>query len=79
MFDIAQEYKQVRVCRINRFQQMFKPISASAPEMQTVCGKICLNTKMEVRDNHQSLFTFNHQCRAITKKFQVHKGLTNPF
>jgi hypothetical protein len=51
MFDITQQYQQVRVCRIDNFQQTFEPISTSAPEMQTMGGEVCLNTEMEVSNN----------------------------
>jgi len=79
VFDVAQQNKHIRVCEIDDLQKTFKAISAPAPEMQAVSGKISLYPEMEIGNNHQPLFPFYNERRSIPEKFHLHNSLTNPF
>ena len=47
--------------------------------MEPVHCKVSLDTEVEIGNNKIPFFPFNDQGRAVTDKFQVHNGLTNPF
>jgi hypothetical protein len=53
VFDVAEQHEDVRVCRINYFQEAFEPVSTPAPEMQAMSREVSLYAEMEVCNNQQ--------------------------
>jgi hypothetical protein len=79
VFDIAEQHKIVRVCKVDDLHEAFKAISAPAPEMQAMSRQVRFYPEMEVCNNQQAVFSFNNESRAIPEKFHLHNSLTNPF
>ena len=79
VLDIPEQDKPVRIRTVNDRKQPLQPGFAPAPEMETMHRKVRLDPEMEIGNNKIPLFSRNDQCRAVTDKFQVHNGFTNPF
>jgi hypothetical protein len=79
VLDIPEQHQPVRIHTVHDRKQSFQPGLAPAPEMEPVQCKVCLDPEMEIGNNEIPLFPRNDQCRAVTNKFQVHNGFTNPF
>src|SRR5208337_5567588 len=76
---VPEQHKSVRIRLVDHFQEAFEPVGTPAPEMQPVRTEVGLDPEVEVGDDEQALFSFDHERRAITDKFQFHNSLTNPF
>lgn len=79
VLDIPEQDKAVRIGPVHDRKKSFNPGFAPAPEVKPVSGKIGFNPEMEISNNQVPLFPGYDQCRAVTDKFHVHNGLTNPF
>jgi hypothetical protein len=51
VFDVAEQYKRIRVCQINDLHQALKPLIAPALKMQSMSFEIGLYPEMEICNN----------------------------